>query len=288
MSGLQPSSSIKPPVHVRAKIISDVLEGSRLEHGDNGFVARRTMVVTDIPGSGTAILHNAMIARGVPYWGQSHPTIIGLPVRHRVATLEPGSQSKVRIEIVYEYPSGSSNLYVNDPDDLTAGAASIEISNTVQGSKTERDYEGNDIVVPRHEYQDSEGKEMVAPAGVREVEYQLPATIIRYRRRERNSPGNKSRLYTGKINAFSNLNPDGSGKTFTDPPHYWMCTGITGLSDDGGLTYNVNYEFQHNADTWDVLLGPRGPNGEPIPNAPKITKQIYKEIDFWALDLMVA
>lgn len=286
MSGLQPGIIVKPPVHVRATVTPHILEGMALEHGANGYVARLAFGVTDITGGGADILVNAMNARGIPYWGQSHPTIIGLPVARRTARLEPDSQRKVRVEVVYEYPSGGGNFYINDPDDLGPGSASIEYSNTVQAATTETDYLNELLYVAPYTYTPpGAAAPVTTDARVAKVEMQQPAPIVRYRRRERYAPASeqaspsfKSALYTGAIN---------SAETFRDDPHFWMCTGITGVSDDGGRSYNVNYEFQYNPNSWDIEIGPHDAKGEPIQGAPTEKRQLYKEIDFWNLNLTV-
>jgi len=298
MSGLN-SGIVKPVIHgIRGKITSDVLDGGRLEHGPNGFIAHRTIHVEDIPGDGAAVLYNALLVRGVPYYGQSHPTIIGLPCSDRVVTLLPKCQHKARIDIVYQFPSGSGNIYVNDPDDMSPEAATIEVATTVQGAQTQRDYLGGDLEVPEYIYDEvvvdpvtgtSTTRPAVIPRRVVTVEYQLPMTIVRYRRRERPVVDGvplfeKSKLYTGKINAATSAHPT----TFGDPKHYWLIAGITGQSDDGGQSVNVTYEFQRNPDTWITLLTPKDTQGNVPPDLPeqyKVEKRLYEDIDFWPLNL---
>jgi hypothetical protein len=81
-------------------------------------------------------------------------------------------------------------------------------------------------------------------------------------------PSDLADAYVGKLNAAGwNLKP-------TAPQGSWLCTGIVGISSDGGLTYPTTFSFQKktiigndyfsgNLEGWDVIAYYRGENGLP-------------------------
>ena len=77
----------------------------------------------------------------------------------------------------------------------------------------------------------------------------------------------------------------------------WMCTGISGASQDNGITYTVRYSFEHRSpvDTtnfgtlsgWDkqvIYIDPR--TGQPPADADITPVRLYDEIDFNLLNLI--
>ena len=79
---------------------------------------------------------------------------------------------------------------------------------------------------------------------VRTVSIQRPQAVIRVQRVESGSPSLKARQFVGTVNSRS------IGKSSVDGPSFWLCTRIDGVSNDGGVLYNVTYEFQHNREKW--------------------------------------
>jgi hypothetical protein len=102
-----------------------------------------------------------------------------------------------------------------------------------------------------------------------------------FSRREGFSPAFKSRNFVGRTN---------SGTWGGDPPGSWLCTRIEGVSDDGGQTFNVTYEFQYNIDTWLATVVFIDPDtGRPPENLIEgeglKQVQVYPRVDFNLLNL---
>jgi hypothetical protein len=132
-----------------------------------------------------------------------------------------------------------------------------------------------------------------------EIAFEDEMDMVIFRRRENFSPGvdvpnggrGSSRMYRGHTNATLFLD---------DVAGTWFCTKMDGYSDDGGVTYNVTYEFQRREGTtfnydqlvygadsptivpqtvaiegWDTLAVYTDPKtGEPI----KVTDPVHFEV----------
>lgn len=125
------------------------------------------------------------------------------------------------------------------------GAARIEVGSGVAQVESNLDRYGQKIEL-RYTYP-ADYSVNVARAGLTQKQggtYMrlVPEASVSFRRTEFTSPLIKSTQYTGKINLtpFMGL-----------PAKRWMCMGINGVSDDGGLTWDVCYSFQAREDTWD-------------------------------------
>ena len=121
---------------------------------------------------------------------------------------------------------------------------------------------------------------------VRSVRKQVPQSIIRVQRVESGNPTAKSRQFVGTVNSKS------IGKSTLDGPRFWLCTRIDGVSNDGGVLYNVTYEFQHNREKWVAVVEWIDPEtGLPVPEDKRdggetATYEIYTEEDFKSLDIL--
>jgi len=302
-----PSDTQKPGrnIPIRASVVTDLLEEMTAQ--DNavyGQCLTRSFHVSDIPGPPECILVNALKAAGIPTYGNIYPGISPtiVPVESRVARLEPGCTDKVRVTVTYAIPY-QNTWYQNDPDDTTA-VPQLEFISAVKGIAEELDVNGNPILGPTIIKNPDDTTDMILLPGqedkpveerlwfclrVKSVEAQHPMPIVRYHRRERNNPMVKARDYVGCINSTA---------VFGDPPHTWLCTDISGMSEDGGQSYNVSYEFQRcpSSSTWDKVLSCEDPQGRyvdpsnyPAPFTNTIFKyQVYREINFWPLNLTTA
>lgn len=196
-------------------------------------------------------------------------------------SIEPEMVDLATVKITYEYDLPT----VEDGDPTDPSIAQLSVGSTVQEIETERDFQGGQLVVS---YTDGVGNPPTLRHQVGRVKKQVPSTYFRYRRRQNFSPGDDSLLYVGKMN---------SQPVFTDPPHYWLCTGIYGDSFDFGFTYEVTFEFLRNVETWDGVIVYIDPStnripvgatfGNPGPSNPGGLKrvQVYQEIDFYNLGL---
>lgn len=271
----------------------DIVDGPSVDIARDGPRAVRIARIFGAKGSPAARLWLALSAPAVPKYGDLHPEIDGLPVGHIHAIFEEGSTDIVTITIEYFYYTGGPAYFTNIPGDTVATLPQIEILSTVQPATTQfellPDGTKKQIVVA-YLVPPPEG-EPGPPARIEQagsVEYMLPMETVRYTRREPNDPQAKARLYVGRIN---------STNVFGDAPHMWLCSHLGGPSDDGGVSYNVTYDFQKNPDSWDPTVVPTDPEtGQPrvlsdddIASGEAVRQvRVLPEADFWDLNLTVA
>lgn len=255
----------------------------------NGPHVVQTAYVWGLRGSPSARAFYATMAPGMPRRGQVHDVIPFLPVSRVHAVLITGTTDQAKVTINYDFPSGGSQYFINTPGDTTATLPQLEILTTVQPARTQFEIDpatGNkkQIVVSYILEDEATGTSTVVEQGG-SVEYMVPMETVRYMRREARDPQHKAREYVGTINVYS---------VFGDSPHMWMCTRLDGVSDDGGATFNVTYEFQRNIDSWDPVVVPTDPEtGQPrvlsdddVASGEAIKQvRIYDLADFWTLNL---
>lgn len=228
----------------------------RLTRTRNGPVIVVSGILEKLSGPAETVLVDALYAPDMPEVGTDYYGVTpfaDVPVDEVEVTPIAGSPSKANVRIRYAYPTGSDG-FTNFPDETAS--AQIEVVSAVVPMTTEFCYSGEDNVT---KYQillryylpllDDDGNPIGSSEQYRnqvgEVEVQVPVEIVRYRRREAFNPHLKARKYVGTINSTG---------VFNDGPHMWLCTRLGGPSDDGGLSYNVTYEFQRNVDSWDKVV----------------------------------
>lgn len=277
--------TLRPPKRrVSGDTQLDMLEGSWVEFADTGNSAVRVAYVQNLTGSATAILAQALEAPSIPSIGTRHPSIVNCPLRRKRAELLPDHTDGAKVTLSY----GTQQIgpgYFDYPADDEA-VPRIEVATTVQSVRTSFDSSGQPIVLS-HTYiiEDPETgtstEKTVEQRG--QVDYFLPMTVVRFFRRETRSPGDKSKLYTRKLNLLP---------VFGDPKHYWMCTKLAGVSDDRGVSYNVTYEFQRHPESWNpqvVFIDPitHLPPADLVPDVGIKTVQVMQDIDFEGMKLYI-
>ena len=247
--------------------------------------------VTGLVGADDERIWSATFATGIPDLGSIDGVGSGAILGRIAADQRKDSPSQVEVEL--EYGFFAEDDFNNDPGG-DPSVPQLEILSTVVPVVTHFDFRGNPIIL-EHVFAVTEGNATTlvrGPDQVAEVELQLPNHVVVYRRREQFSPGAKARRFVGTIN---------SKGVFEDPKHFWMCTRLDGRTDDGGLSYNVTYEFQRNSDSWDPTVVYRDPKtGGPVVDPAGAARlnptgvgelvglkkvQIYQEQDFFDLDL---
>ena len=262
-------------------LTKDLIRGHSLSEGPDGYELKRVFLVTEVEGTPEAKIINALRSVGV-IRGDFHPA--DGTIQADVIDVKPadsdGSTSQFFVTITYR----RIQLNFAPPDE--AVLPQLTVGSTVQSTKTNFDAFGETMFTEYNEVDvDDDGLEtrrIVATKQKAEVEVQVPQTVIRLSRKENQPPFEKSKTFVGTINAT----------TFAgDPAHYWLCTRIEGTSSDGGKTYQVEYEFQRNTDTWNAVVTFRDENND-IPTdilnfeGTAIKEyQVYPEIDFGSLRL---
>ena len=207
-------------------------EESRLVQQADGYELQRTYIVDDCTGTLEAQLMDALSASGIPAFGAAC-TVTGLTdLRVVERTVEPLDRSgaKCRVTVIYRKPTEDQRPDPTNDDETPVKTITASLSSV----KTNLDHAGNPIIVTHNG----------VPQGV-EIEKQMPTIVMRYRRRETQRPFTRALNHVGKTN-----NSSFEGR----PARTVLCTSITGESRDGGVTYDVDYEFQYLPETWDVQV----------------------------------
>jgi hypothetical protein len=250
-----------------------MIEGSTLTQDRNYYQDTRIALIDGLVGSAAEKKYLALQLPALPVLWAVHPVIPFLRVYRRHAeALDTGI---VRVHLNYKLIGPEDG----EPDE--AAPAHIEIGTSLVETTTDKDVNNNQIIVSHKPIIDGQpGAEIIQSASVR---FQQAVTVIKASRREPNHPGAKARVYVGTMNAT----PFESGG---DPARYWLCTLILGVSDNGGQSYTVAYEFQRNPATWDsVVAYVDDETGRILTNLVQDeslrTYQILRETDFNALAL---
>ncbi len=255
----------------------DVIEGMQGRrvydgHGMKAWEFRRTAIVSGI----TAIPDGDLLGTAVQaVVGEVGDIGEGTYPNHPDAYIQefqPEAIDKSTVKVVILYR------------ELLYSSAQIEVGTSLTQTESNLDAFGNPITL---DYTFPADYIIVEKRGKTDKDqrgmYQrlVPETTVTFRRKEYQSPLIKSTQYTGKtnLNTFLSL---GSGR--------WLCTGIMGASDDGGLTWNVVYQFQCRPDGWDeqiVYINPDTgrPPGDLVPGVGIKCPQRYLQIDFGGLNL---
>ena len=168
--------------------------------------------------------------------GAPHPTRVTALLRDFQA--DAVSQSAVKIRMTYR--------------DSTFGPPRIEVGASLSQVESNVDINGYPIVL-RYKYPDdykTNPARVVDGVGVTLEQGGMytkltPEASVKYQQLELESPLVKATQYVGSVNDAIFL---GLG------PRRWLCTQITGTSDDGGYIWDVTYVFQARVDTWDQTL----------------------------------
>ncbi len=246
-----------------------------------GKTTSRTFIVSGLEGDRHQILDMALLAPGIPRTGDLHPSIDVIKVKTLGVVPAEGSSNIAIVTANYEtIPSNLSTQGDGDAPDQ------INVGGTVQSTTTNKYWKnGNkreDMII-KYEYKKGKNKDGRDPKRkqIGEVSIEIPSIVASLSRTEDKHPLAKAQKYLGKIN---------STQFMGGAPGNWICTQLNGTSADGGETYQVNYEFQYNPDSWNPLVafietetGRIPPDANEKNGMEKF--QIYKSIDFRRLNL---
>lgn len=223
-----------------------------LKNGNLFRELSRTVIVDGLTGNGAAKInaaYDALSTANVVIYS-AHPEEPNLFLLER--NPEVVGPNTVRVRLQYRQLSGiappstsnatnainTSNSHVS----IEGGASCIQISVnrayiSVNGANTT-----NSEVPIYVSWTDPADEEVHEQGGF--VPAMQPQLTKAFTRTENTEPLNTARSFVGKINV---------GPWSGDPAASngeWLCTGITWRSDDGGLTYGVNYGFQYRNGGW--------------------------------------
>lgn len=222
----------------------DIVEGSGVRKTNLGYEFDRIAIVKNVTGVGHSRMIQAIqaVITEVGDIGDSHPQdssskIIGFDCR-------PLSNQEFEVRVDYRY---SSVVLVDE--------IQIEVEGSLVQEESNIDAFGSVISV-QHAYpsnygDNGEGNPAKAGRTIQQggmVQRPIPTVVLTITRRDLFNPLTLSKQYTGKLND----GPWAWGPG--DVARTWLCAGITGTSDDGGVSYRNRYSFQYRPDKWDATV----------------------------------
>jgi len=241
------------------KLKIDRTQGAQLRHTASGLEAQRVAYITGIQNLKQALEHPDL-----PKIGQAHPDMHNLIIQS--ITAKHDGPNAANITLAYHNPSGNNS----DKPQVKVGSA-------LRQQTTEIDLNGNRITVA---YSCSGEDQDLVTQGAR-VPVLKPETELTFIRLETTHPATTAKKYAGTVNRST---------IFEGPPGGWLCTAITGSSDDGGKTFIVTYLFQFNENGWQPTVSYIDPKTNRPPanlTAGIGTKQVqlYRDTEFKNLGL---
>lgn len=218
-------------------VTEDLINGYSFGLTPNGPVATRVFyAVADAGEKAGEVLQ----APGIPQYFDMHPesggstgyfSIFALEITCQPIEQQPGQYI---ITANYSRPDATQQIPSTAAEDSI-----IQVGSSVSSGKTQKDKNGDQIVVSLTGQPDQVG----------DVEIQLPETVVLFERKESASPLAKSVSYTGTVNDAEIVGAD-----VTYAARTLLCLGIDGTSTDNGQTWTVTYRFQYKPDTWDAEI----------------------------------
>lgn len=256
-------------------VTSDTIGSGTISKGSDGVTTLlRVFIVEGVSGTATTRPATAFEATGIPDVGDQHPDYSAFYCHNKTQeVLEP---TTYRIKCEYK----DSNNYRN-----VDSGSQVSIGATVQTQRTNKDKDGSVIQVgsldPDADPKPVETKTTKYKQGAM-VDKQVPVLALNYSRLETSDPTSTIKSYVGKRNS-------GSFNGFAAKE--LLCTRITARSNDGGNTYEMEYEFQYDPNKWDATVTYIDPEtGVPPQAVSGVTNgietfEIYDTADYDTLDL---
>lgn len=263
---------------------SDTIEAANLTWSvTDGITTTRRFIVKDIEGDPSAILYNCLDTDQLPKPGDKHPDIIG----DYVDTVDVNPLDSTTCEVIVNYKP----FITTDEEEAFQ---TKRISATVQSVETDlfyNDKNEQEQMETKYTYEDAESK----PASVKQnpdvqvgrVNKEVPSIVISIDIIEEENPFKKILEFQGKINSA----PWADGAAGT-----WLLSNVDTQTNDGGETWQSQYQFQYNPETWSVNVSYVNPETNKPPKDIRKNKtdgkiqglknyRIYERIDFRKLGL---
>ena len=266
-------------------IIHNLVSGNASSTSQYGIQITTSTLVTELQNtSGTVQLDAAISQVGIGI-GTRHPDF---PI-YTCIDISAQSAGPNEVEITYTWEYRFPEIR-------------YEISGNIISEQTNIDADGN-VITSSYTYPASytENPELAGEEFTTSilVDAYVPETVISITRQEYIPPVTglalieKSKIFTGTVNT-------GGWLGMAAYAHTWLCTGISGSSQDNGITYSVRYTFAHRRERltrsggvtriiggWDkevVFIDPR--TDQPPEDATSETYNVYPEADFNILGLI--
>lgn len=262
---------------------SDTILGSSLTSNvTDGLKVTRRFIVKEIDGKPSAITVNALKTHGIPVPGEAHPDIVGMFVE----TINVNPIAAKQCEVVVNYTP-----FVTEDEEEAFNRK--RISATVQSVDTNLFFDDDGkqkVMITKYKYPDSS-----TPATVKTnpdiqvglVKKEVPSVVISIDIIESEDPFTKILEFQGKTNSA----PFAGGAKGT-----WLLSNVETETNDGGLTWVSQYQFQYNPETWIATVAYVNPETNKPPADVETNKsngklealkkyRIYERIDFKKLGL---
>lgn len=231
----------------------------------------RIATVSGLTSTGHAMLDEAVLTSGVPRIGDVHPTITIAFCYELIPVALSNDSAKITIRYKQD-----DFLVSGLPDALVPQYNTVEVGATLSQIETSFDRLGNRISVSYTYPADHETWPSTEKSSSKTVPMLFPDHTISVRKQEFVNPSLKALDYVG----FVNDGPWILAKTSV--VGQWLCTALTGTSNDGRLTWDVSYAFQYRPDTWAALAQYIDPQtGEPP--ADLVLDTGYKFVELYPL-----
>lgn len=223
----------------------DLLGGTITESLDSGTTATRRFLVTDVQGNAETKIRIAIELDGIPKLKELHPAYND---KVKVESKEARSLSPTQIEVVVNYAK-----IVDENDSQISVGSTVQLERTNFARKT-KDSKTRDVqIILKHTFDEGTDGERVETQTA-EVDTQEP---------------NATAVFRSKINfrldliiqMFQQVGTVNKSKFLEDGDfRQWLCTGISAESSDGGINFDMTFEFQRKIPTWDatvIFIDPR-------------------------------
>lgn len=229
-------SATSPPA-ASGDVTVDILPGHGAKLTVQGWEFTRVAMVRGVTGEGHTKLINAVLAVIEEVGGiyAEHPNMANTLIKSFDPV--PKTPEEVEVRIIYAQRSR-----------VVTEESQIEVGSSITQVETNKDSAGNLITLSyaypvNYKGNDKYRGQTITQGGM--IKRPVPTSTLSITRRESVSPLTKSQAYVGRVN--SDVWKGGEIRT-------WLCTGITGRSDDSGDSYVVTYSFEYKFDTWDETI----------------------------------
>jgi len=215
--------------------IVDIIDGAAVESTLEGFKAERVFFLTELGGSNTGRLYQALIAQGIPRVGDPHPDIPGIKVLSVKSEPLERQPNQARVQVTYGVEETKT-----DPESEANGITSIEVDATALAEETQVDING-EFMVNKYTSWQTGGSFLQACIPVRVSVYR-PQMTVRIKQKAQSLPKAKIQQYLGTVNA-----DPWSGY----PAGTWLCTALNASFSKG--RWDIDYNFIYRENGWQVV-----------------------------------
>jgi len=266
-----------------AVVREDILKGTTGSKDIFGWKEiKRIVIVDDLgkasdPGGWENVMQEALDAAGA-VMSSAHPDVSYIYLRD--AEAEAIDKHQVKLTLTYSRVDFLHSIGFED--------GAVEVGASVIAQETNKDKDGNEMFLSHiypEGYQRSPHDTPLSAPSEADVQGHMatvmwPQVTWSVNRIESISKADlktKAKTYVGKVN---NDTWDGCAAGTV------LCTRIQGRSTDGGVHFNIVYEYEYREETWDHTALYIRDNGKPPPETDANSLKVYRiqpEADFSSL-----